>query len=140
MANQCQLSVPIVQQDALDLIDGIVAALEFQSDVGHLANPPEGYLLAGVDLFGEIQQIRDDVNSGSYTSEIEFERNMSAVLGKAQDGHLNFKFDGIAPFLYQRQFSLVSVSSDGKELPKLYLQGEPATLCFLTSSMSSRIL
>lgn len=106
------------------LIDGIVAGLEFQSDVGHLKDPPEGYLLAGVDLFGEIQDLRDQVDSGQFTSEIDFERNFSAILGKAQDGHLNFNFDGLAVFLYQRLFgALVSVSENGTAEPVIYLYG-----------------
>lgn len=102
--------------------------MNFQSDIGHLANPPAGYLLAGVDLFAEMQRVRDNVNSGLITSEIDFERNMSAVLGRAQDGHLNFLFDGIAPFVYQRQFTLVSVSSDGRQLPQIFVLGMNSTL------------
>lgn len=100
-----------------------MAALQFQSDLELLKNPPEGYLLAGVDLVGELQQVRDQVSSGAFTSELDFEKNVTAVLGKAQDGHLSFMLDGMGMFIYHRQFDLVSVSSDGKEKPELYLYG-----------------
>lgn len=120
LANECQLSASIVQDDAAQLVDGIMAALEFQSDLKLLINPPEGYLLAGVDLIGELQQIKDQVTSGAFTNEFDFERNVSAVLGKAHDGHLNFNFDGLATFSYMRQFALISLSSDGLEAPEIY--------------------
>lgn len=120
LANECASSVPIVQDDALLLVDGIMAALEFQSDLKILANPTADYPLAGVDLMGEMQQIRDQVTSGAFAGEFEFQQNVTAVLGKAQDGHLVFRLDGLATFGYVRQFELISVSSDGKQTPELY--------------------
>jgi len=125
LANECARSAPIDRDDALRLIDGIVAALEFQSDVGHLASPPADYPLAGVDLFGEISQLRQQVNSGAITSEIDFESNFTAIIGKAQDGHLAFQFDGLSVFVYQRLVgSFVSVSSDGTSDPEIFLYEE----------------
>lgn len=131
LANECQRSAPIIQEDALRLIDGIVAALEFQSDVGHLKEPPAGYPLAGVDLFGKIQDLRNQVSSGQFTSEVDFERNFTAILASAQDGHLNFQFDGLAVFTYQKFFGgLISVSNDGTSEPVIYLYGKPYPLGF----------
>jgi len=122
LANECARSAPIDKADALRLIDGIVAALEFQSDSGHLASPPAEYPLAGVDLFGEISQLRQQVDSGDITSEIDFESNFTAILGKAQDGHLGFQFDGLSVFVYQRLVgSLISVSNDGTSEPEIYI-------------------
>ncbi|KAK5956867.1 hypothetical protein OHC33_002356 [Knufia fluminis] len=122
LANECARSAPIDKADALRLIDGIVAALEFQSDVGHLASPPAEYPLAGVDLFAEISQLREQVGSDDITSEIDFESNFTAILGKAQNGHLAFQFDGLSVFGYQRLVgSLISVSEDGTSEPSIYV-------------------
>lgn len=98
-----------------------MAALEFQSDLQILKDPPEGYLLAGVDLIGELQQIRDQVSSDAFASEIEFEQNVTAVLGNAHDGHLFFNVDGLSVFNYYRPFSLTSVSADGIKTPEVYI-------------------
>lgn len=122
------MSAPIVEQDALLLVDGIMAALEFQSDLEILASPPSDYPLAGVDLMSELQQLRGKVSSGGFTSEIEFERNISAILGKAQDGHLSFQLDGLNTFEYYRNYQLVSVSSDGMETPKIYVYGKSSII------------
>lgn len=122
IANACQRSAPINKQDALRLIDGIVPALNFQSDLGILKNPPAGYPLAGADLLGDLANLRSQVNSGAFTSEIDFERNLTNILGKPQDGHLNFQLDGVSVFSYQRPFpGLVSVSMDGTSLPSIYV-------------------
>lgn len=125
LANECARSAPIDKADALRLIDGVIAALEFQSDVGHLASPPAEYPLAGVDLFDEISQLRQQVDSGDIRREIDFESNFTAILGKAQDGHLAFQFDGLSVFVYQRLIgSLISVSNDGVSEPEIYLYQE----------------
>lgn len=97
-------------------------ALNFQSDLGTLKSPPPGYPLAGADLMGDIANLRSQVNSGAITSEIDFERNLTLILGKSQDGHLNFLLDGMAVFSYQRPIpGLVSVSNNGTGLPDIYI-------------------
>lgn len=70
--------------------------LEFQSDLEYLINPPPGYLLAGVDLLGELSDLRDQVTSSNITGEIDFENSIEIILGKAHDGHLTYQLDGLS--------------------------------------------
>jgi len=71
---------------------------------------------------GDMANLRTQVNSGAFTSEIDFERNLTLVLNKAQDGHLNFQLDGMAIFTYQRPIpGLVSVSTNGTGLPSIFV-------------------
>lgn len=98
--------------------------LEFQSDLEYLIDPPPGYLLAGVDLLGELSDLRDQVTSGNVTGEIDFENSIEMILGKAHDGHLTYVLDGLSVFEAARSTgSLVSISLDGVETPKVYLYG-----------------
>lgn len=125
LAQACFDSVPLDQQDATDLIDGLSAMLQFQSDLEFLANPPSGYLLAGVDLLGELSDLRDQVTSGNVTGEIDFETQVTVIIARAHDGHLVYNLDGLGIFqLVRRTGDIVSVSLDGTEIPKVYLYSE----------------
>lgn len=107
------------------MIDGLVAVLEFQSDLEYLIDPPPGYLLAGVNLQGELSDLRDQVVSNNVTGEIDFETRVTTILAQAHDGHLTYNLDGLSIFIPQRQTGdLVSVSLDGAAEPKVYLYGK----------------
>lgn len=126
LANACARSAPIVQDDALSLIDAVSAVIEWQSTQAYLKSPPEGYLLAGVDLVAQITDLRSNVSSGAFTGEIDFEGNLTKIITSAHDGHLNLQLDGYSVFAYGIEIGdgLVSVSSDGQSLPEIYLAGE----------------
>lgn len=122
LAQACYDSVSLDQDDATNLIDGLVAVLEFQSDLEYLIDPPSGYLLAGVDLRGDLSDLRDQVVSNNVTGEIDFETRVTTILAQAHDGHLTYNLDGMSIFRPHRQIgSLVSVSLDGTDTPKVYL-------------------
>lgn len=126
LADACARSAPIVQDDALSLVDAVSAVLEWQSTQSYLKSPPAGYPLAGVDLVGQLAALRSNVSSGAYNGEIEFEGNLSKIITSAHDGHLNLQLDGLSVFTYGIEVGdgLVSVSLDGKSLPEIYLLGE----------------
>lgn len=125
LARACAASVPIVPQDALDLIDGMVAFLDFQSDLEFLQTPPPGYLVPGTDLLGLMQTLRNKVSSGAITGEYDFEAQFTSILSSAHDGHLYFSLDGSGVFQYGTQFDpLVSVSLDGVSPPQIYFVRE----------------
>ena len=61
--------------------------------------------------------------AGAYQSEYDFQLDIAAVLLLSRDGHLDFIGDALGIFEFQRDFSLVSVSSDGMELPEVFYTG-----------------
>lgn len=117
---QCLESVPIVQKDATDLLDGWAAFLEWQSDPTYKANPPDGYLLPGIDYFQAIANLRDQVTSGNITGELDFQEGIRDILYGANDGHLAFMTDFNAAVYWQRSVSLLSVSTDGSSIPEVW--------------------
>ena len=124
VAYQCLESVPIVRKDATDLLDGWAAFLEWQSDPTYKANPPDGYLLPGIDYFQAIANLRDQVTTGNITRELDFHEGIRDILYGANDGHLAISTDFNAAVYWQRSVSLLSVSTDGSSVPEVWATRE----------------
>jgi hypothetical protein len=115
--------------------------IEFQSNLAYLKNPPSGYSHEGVDILGGLDDIKNKVNSNGYTNEYDFEHDIAALLVKAHDGHLGFDgyaFAGVFRWRRSRQITLMAVSSDGKEVPKIWaIQDFNQTRSFEPSAIST---
>jgi hypothetical protein len=121
IAWSCQQSVPIVKEDALNLVDGLNVALEWQSTLEYLKTPPADYPYPPVDLQGRLTIIRRKVEDDQYDNEIAFELDIINVLNKAHDGHLGFAADGWHAFSYVRGGpDLASVALDDSSDPAIY--------------------
>lgn len=123
LAYACLKTVPIDTAAASDTIESAKQFIQFQSTVAFLKNPPEGYANEAVDIIGGLDDIKTKVGNGGYDNEYDFENDISLLIAKAHDGHL--AFDGMAAsgvFRWRRtrQIALISASSDGNEVPKVY--------------------
>lgn len=83
-------------------------------------DPPSGYDMPAVDLFGGIDSILHNVNNGSYSSQFEMDLDVSNLINSAHDGHLVFQLCSQSIFKLQIDLPLVSISSDGLSLPEVY--------------------
>jgi hypothetical protein len=72
-----------------------------------------------------MQHLADQVVANAFSSEIDFQTNLTSLIGQAHDGHLLFLADALNVFTYAREGigSLVSISSDGTSLPQVYVFG-----------------
>lgn len=123
IAYNCLQSIPLVKKDALQLVTNLAPYFELQSTIGFLKDPPSGYLLPGVDLMGGLARIESHVRDGVYTSEYDFELDLYTLVLSAHDGHFNYYPDIFSRvFVFRRTQILASVSRDGLDLPKIYLQ------------------
>lgn len=123
IAYNCLKSVPIVKEDALQIVTNLAPYFEFQTTIGFLKDPPSGYLLPGVDILGGLARIESHVRDDVYSSEYDFELDLFTLVLSAHDGHFNYRpdiFSGV--FEFRRTQSLASISKDGLDLPKIYLQ------------------
>lgn len=66
--------------------------------------------------------IRSNVTSGKFQGEFEFQRSINDLIIKAHDGHFSYIMDALPVFAFARADTgpLVSVSQDGKAMPKIY--------------------
>ncbi|KAF3479880.1 peptidase S41 family protein [Arthroderma uncinatum] len=123
LAHSCLTSVPFKKKDALRLIDGLDSFFSWQSTIDYLKNPPKGYLLPGIDLVKTLKEIRDKAAGDKYPNEFEFQSDIARLASSAHDGHFNINLDAISIFSFRRDRigPLVSVSSDGKTFPEIYV-------------------
>ncbi|KAF2034351.1 hypothetical protein EK21DRAFT_56424 [Setomelanomma holmii] len=137
LAYDCITSVPFNQSAALALVDGVVPYFKWQSNTVWLKDPPAEYaekVQPAVDIWGELETIRGKVVGGEYDSEYE----------STHDGHFVYVPDSVGNvFNFARPVPIVSVSSDGKELPKAYVYADVLAESFgnatFTSSAISKI-
>ncbi|OAP57019.1 hypothetical protein AYL99_09131 [Fonsecaea erecta] len=121
MAYACQQSVPLVKEDTLAVLTGLKALVEWQSTLIWVKNPPANWPFAPADLVGGLQDLTEKVEDGTITQEIDFETRLVDLISAVHDGHLNYIPDAYSVFNYENlQLPIVSVSSDGKQLPEIY--------------------
>jgi hypothetical protein len=97
--------------------------LQFQSTLAYLKNPPSSYQQGAVDLLGGLEQMQTNINNGVYKNQYAFEADFGLLLHSAHDAHLDMVAGALAAFSFGTEHQIVSVSSDGVELPKLFLAG-----------------
>ncbi|KAH8882569.1 pyridine nucleotide-disulfide oxidoreductase family protein [Thozetella sp. PMI_491] len=119
LAHACLNSVPLGKEEAIELVDGIVPYLEWQSDAAYKADPPSDYPYPAVDIFGNLAKVRANIVADKYASEFEFQTDLyGTVFAAGHDGHYTFYPDALAKvFDFRRPRSLVSISEDGSSLP-----------------------
>jgi len=128
LAWDCINSVPFNQSAALALVDGVVPYFKWQSNTVWLKDPPAEYaekVQPAVDIWGGLEEIREKVNGGEYKNEYEFGFELYTLLQSTHDGHFVYVPDVVGTvFNFARPVPLVSVSSDGKELPRPYVYAD----------------
>jgi hypothetical protein len=128
-AADCLKSVPVDVEESQLLLREIQLYLNWQSNLAYLADPPPGYKGERSDVSGELRRISERVGNGEYLDEYTLHMDIKRAFDKTYDFHTNWVPDIMDIFRFRRggigrglfdEFALVSISSDGKELPKLY--------------------
>ena len=69
---------------------------------------------------GGLNEIEAMIDAGSFTNEYDFEARVQSLIQDAHDGHLAISFGALSAFRFSLPLKLVSLSIDGKSLPKVY--------------------
>jgi hypothetical protein len=117
-------SIPNQREPALRLVNSLRPFLEFQSTKEILRDPPQGYLFPAIDLDDGLDTIKKKVEACKYESEYDMQIDIHTLLVSAHDGHLNWNGELTQAFTFARTVGLVAVSSDGLELPKIFVAGK----------------
>ncbi|KAJ5611343.1 hypothetical protein N7510_008062 [Penicillium lagena] len=128
VAQQCLVSIPFQPQRSVAFIEDLRKYLQWQSTIDVLKNPPTSYLSQATDIFGGLDQLLEMAAHESFISQYEFDTLVTELLVSAQDGHLYVSPCSATIFEFSIDFPLVSVSSDGLELPKIYAMNDSALL------------
>lgn len=102
-------------------------------------------MLPPVDIQGSLDNISATATAGGFSSEYDFQVKILQTLFAAHDGHFLFVPDVFKVFTFSNSLAegIVSVSSNGSSLPKLYhycelnlLPNVPTVGRFLAKDMS----
>ncbi|KAH7405904.1 hypothetical protein DE146DRAFT_427296 [Phaeosphaeria sp. MPI-PUGE-AT-0046c] len=141
LAYECITSAPFNQSAALALVDGVKPYFKWQSNTVWLKDPPKEYaekVQPGVDIWGKLAEIRSKVVAGAYENEYEFGLELYFLLQSTHDGHFVYVPDVVGNvFNFARTIPLVSVSTDGKELPKAYVYADVLAESFGNATFSA---
>ena len=118
-AYDCLTSVPVDIPGNSKLIDELKFLWQWQSEVGWLKNPPSTWELGPIDLIGELDKIKAKLSQ--YTNEYQVHVDIQALTIRTGNFHFNYQPDILQTFLFLRQVAIISISDDGKNLPKVYL-------------------
>jgi hypothetical protein len=119
--------VPLDEAKSSAFIDYLNPFLQFQSTLAYLKSPPAGYTLPGVDIIGGLDEIKKNIQSGSYTSQWAFEKDVNALVNiMPKDFHLTLgrSVPLSQVFSFYTSLHLVSLSTDGLQVPQVYVKSE----------------
>ena len=120
LAHQCLKAFPFESKRAAKFVQEYRKYLQYQSTIELLKNPPVDYQMPALDLLGGLDKIEKQAAAGKYDSQYDFDNDISDLLNSAFDGHLSIELCSLAPFVFENKFPLVSVSTNGTTLPKVY--------------------
>ncbi|KAI4121471.1 MAG: hypothetical protein LQ338_006342 [Usnochroma carphineum] len=120
-AHECLSSAPFRQDIALEFIQYYNDTLQLQTTQAYLKDPPSGYQQPPVDLFGGLAEIKDQVQAGQFKNEYDFEVAVQKLILATHDAHISLGYGILSIFTFGSPYGLVSVSTDGLALPKLFI-------------------
>ncbi|KAL3420293.1 hypothetical protein PVAG01_08792 [Phlyctema vagabunda] len=121
IAYECLNSVALNKTAALALVDATEPYIEWQSDLADLKSPPADYFYGPLDVLGKLAEVRANLEADFYANEYAFQADFFQVFAAAHDGHFILYPDLLTrAFDWGRQVAIVSVSSDGNEIPQIH--------------------
>jgi hypothetical protein len=119
---ECISRVPFHAAVASRFIDYYNDTLQFQSTLGILKDPPDGYQQPPVDVEQELVDIQTKINSGAYKSQYAFEAQVQLLISRIHDNHVSLDAGILSAFRFASPYTIVSLSQDGFQEPKVYLK------------------
>ncbi|EFQ30867.1 peptidase S41 family protein [Colletotrichum graminicola M1.001] len=120
----CLTSVPYNDAVALRFIEYYNTTMQFQSTLAYLKNPPQGYQQPAFDLVQGLSNLKQNVTSGVYKNQYDFEADLQYLVYSVHDAHVDLSSGILSAFSFASPFSLVTASTDGKETPKVYFESD----------------
>lgn len=126
IAYDCLESVPVDVKGNSELIEELKTVWQFQSEHTWLKNPGDEWQLGPLDIDAELDKIKSNLKS--YSSEYAVQLAIQNITIRTGNFHFNYVPDILGVFQFSRQVDVVSISSDGKSLPKLYVYQDALAL------------
>ena len=119
-------SVPFNPAVATRFIKYYNDTIQFQSTLAYLKNPPPDYQQPAIDILGGLEQLQRDVAQGLFTNQYAFEATLQNLVYSAHDAHFQLEAGILAAFTFLSPYSIVALSEDGVQIPKVYTTDDAA--------------
>lgn len=86
-------------------------------------DPPPGYLSPPTDIVGGLSTMRARAAANEYQSQYNFDADLFRLVFSANDGHFALQPCSTSLITWLADTALVSISSDGVQLPHIYTYG-----------------
>ena len=125
-AYDCLTSVPFNAAVATRFLKYYNDTIQFQSTLAYLKNPPSSYQQPAIDILGGLEQIQEDVDNGAFPNQYAFEATLQNLVYSAHDAHFQLDAGILAAFTFLSPYSIVALSEDGVQTPKVYVTDDIA--------------
>ncbi|KAK4690731.1 hypothetical protein P7C71_g6129, partial [Lecanoromycetidae sp. Uapishka_2] len=124
LAYDCLISAPFNATVALAFLQYYNDTIQFQSTLAYLKNPPASYQQPAIDVQASLNTIQQRVQAGEFQNEYTFEVAVQEVIYATHDDHITLSAGILSAFTFGSPYSIVSASTDGIALPKIYIEGD----------------
>ena len=120
-AYNCLITAPFNATVASGLVSYYKDFLQFHSTLAYLKDPPPSYQQPSIDVLASLDALEAQVQAGAFKTEYDFEVALQTVIYATHDAHVSLSAGILSIFTFGSPLRIVSVSSNGIELPKIYI-------------------
>lgn len=120
-AYDCLITAPFNATVASGLVTYYKDLLQFQSTLAYLKDPPPSYQQPSIDVLASLDALEGQVQAGTFKTEYDFEVALQTIIYAIHDAHVSLSAGLLSIFTFGSPLRIVSVSSNGIELPKIYI-------------------
>lgn len=120
-AYDCLITAPFNATVASGLVSYYKDFLQFHSTLAYLKDPPPSYQQPSIDVLASLDALEAQVQAGAFKTEYDFEVALQTVIYAIHDAHVFLSAGILSIFTFGSPLRIVSVSSNGIELPKIYI-------------------
>ena len=120
-AYDCLITAPFNATVASGLVAYYRDFLQFQSTLAYLKDPPPSYQQPSIDVLASLDALEAQVQVGAFKTEYDFEVALQTIIYAIHDSHVTLSAGILSIFTFASPLRIVSASSNGIELPKIYV-------------------
>ena len=120
-AYDCLITAPFNATVASGLVSYYKDLLQFQSTLTYLKDPTPSYQQPSIGVLASLDALETLVQAGTFKTEYDFEVALQTIIYAIHDAHVTLSAGLLSIFTFGSPLRIVSVSSNGIELPKIYI-------------------
>lgn len=120
-AYDCIITAPFNATVASGFVSYYKDFLQFQSTLVYLKDPSPSYQQPRIDVLASLDALETQVQAGIFKTEYDFEVALQTLIYAIHDAYVSLSAGILSIFTFGSPLRIVSVSSNGINLPKIYI-------------------